>query len=203
LVRAAALAFRSPLGKEAVMIVRSLLILSVVLALQAAAHAETTVRYGQPAVVAPPTTVQSAVNYERVSGRNNPALNYFGGGTPAPVYTPRPQANVVPPPVPVRTAPIAKPFSGVQQAAALTPYLGLDATRENESSIPNYFLYVKPAIDQQHVNRVQHAQTRRLQQQVRTAAAPGVVTSAAGGIPTTGHSSQFMNNGGYYPTLQR
>jgi hypothetical protein len=50
---------------------------------------------------------------------------------------------------------------------------------------------------------VQQAQYRRLQQQVRTAATPGVVTNANGGIPTTGHSAQFMNNGGYYPTQQR
>jgi hypothetical protein len=64
-------------------------------------------------------------------------------------------------------------------------------------------LYVRPQLDQNRINHNQHAQTRKLQQQVRTASAPGVVTSAGGGIPTTGHSSQFMNSGGYYPTLQR
>lgn len=144
----------------------------------------------------PPTT-----SYERVSGRSNPALNFFGGA-PAQAYAARPP-RPLPPPRPVNVGPVAKPFSGVQQAAAITPYLGLDAVRDDGTSLPNYFLYVRPQLEQQRVNQVQQAQYRRLQQQVRTAAAPGVVTTAHGGIPTTGHSSQFMNSGGYYPSLQR
>jgi hypothetical protein len=183
------------------------LLLSLIAVLSLSLHAATAIAqapasYSQvtSGVVAP--AIQPQSGYERISGRNNPALTYFGG-SPTPVYTPRPQASPVPPPVPVRTAPIAKPFSGVQQAAAITPYLGLDAARETESSLPNYFMYVRPQLDQQRVNHIQHAQTRKLQQQVRTASAPGVVTSPGGGIPTTGHSSQFMNSGGYYPALQR
>jgi hypothetical protein len=146
--------------------------------------------------------MQSGINYERLSGRTNPAFNFYGG-TAASAYAPQPRLKPLPPPRPVNLAPTAKPFSGVQQAAAISPYLGLDAARETESSLPNYFLYVKPQLDQQRVNRVQQAQYRQLQQQVRTAGAPGVVTSPNGGIPTTGHSSQFMNNGGYYPTVTR
>jgi hypothetical protein len=50
---------------------------------------------------------------------------------------------------------------------------------------------------------VQQAQFQRLQRQVRSASSGGSIVAGPGGIPTTGHSTQFLNNGGYYPQLQR
>jgi hypothetical protein len=163
----------------------------------AAAHAQAPAGYSQVATGTVPAIQQPGATYERVSGRSNPAASYFGGSTAA-VYAPRPP-RPLPPPQPVNVRPAAKPFSGVQQASTISPYLGLDA-RETESSLPNYFLYVRPQLQQQQMNQIQQAQYRQLQQQVRTAGAPGVLSSPGGGIPTTGHSAQFMNNGGYYPT---
>lgn len=145
---------------------------------------------------------RTAGEYERISGRNNPALRYFGGATTA-AYAAPSRPAVLPAPLPAPTAPSNKPFSGVQQAAAISPYLGLDAARESGTSLPNYFLYVRPQLEQQQMNQVQQAQFRKLQQQVRTAAAPGVATSPGGGLPTTGTSAQFMNSGSYYPALRR
>jgi len=184
--------------------VRSLLAMAAMAGLPYAgtAVAQYPAGYSQIAngTVAP--AVQAPSGYERVSGRNNPALTYYGG-SPALAYASRARTAPMPASMPVRTTPIGKPFSGrVQQASNISPYLGLDA-RESETSLPNYFLYVKPQLDQQQVNQVQQAQYRKLQQQVRTASTPGVVSSPSGGIPTTGHSSQFQNHGGYYPGLSR
>jgi hypothetical protein len=195
---------RFSLGKEAAMPVRSF---ALATAICAAIHAGSAVAQGPPAYsqVASGTVtpaMQSAGSYERLSGRNNPSFRYFGGSAAASAYAPQ-AARSLPAPRPVNITPNAKPFSGVQQASNITPYLGLDAGRETENSLPNYFLYVRPQIEQQRMNHVQQAQYRRLQQQVRTAGAPGVVSNPGGGIPTTGHSAQFMNNGGYYPTIQR
>jgi hypothetical protein len=182
--------------------VRSLsLAMLACLSLHAAAVAHTPAGYSQIATGTVPAIQPPAGSYERVSGRSNPALSFYGGSA-ALAYSARPP-RPAPPPRPVNVVPPGKPFSAVRQASAITPYLGLDAGRESESSLPNYFLYVKPQLDQQRMNQVQQAEYRKLQQQVRTAATPGVVTSPNGGIPTTGHSSQFMNNGGYYPTLRR
>jgi len=186
--------------------VRSLLTLSIaagfaITAAGARAQAPASYYQGASGTVTPATPAASG--YERVSGRSNPALTYYGGSA-ALAYSAQRRTTPMPAPMPVRTAPIGKPFSGnVQQASNISPYLGLDAGRETEGSLPNYFLYVRPQLEQQRVNQVQQAQYRRLQQQVRTAATPGVVTNANGGIPTTGHSAQFMNNGGYYPAQQR
>jgi len=147
---------------------------------------------------ATPTT-QPTSNYQ-TTGRSNPALDFYGGSRSL-AYAPQSRPVPLPAPVPVQTRPIAKPFSNVQQTSAMSPYLALDV-RESETSIPNYYLYVKPHLDQRRLNHVQQAQYRRLQQQVRTATAGGAVSGPNGGIPTTGHSAQFMNNGGYYPGLR-
>jgi hypothetical protein len=171
------------------------------LSLHAVVQAQTPAGYSQVATGTVPAIQQPAGNYERVSGRNNPALSFYGGSA-ALAYSAQPP-RPLPPPRPMNVVPTGKPFSGVQQASAISPYLGLDAGRETESSLPNYFLYVKPQLDQQRVNQIQHAEYRKLQQQVRTATTPGAAATSAGGIPITGHSSQFMNNGGYYPTLRR
>ena len=103
-----------------------------------------------------------------------------------------------PPPVAVQTRPMGKPFSSYRAQSTISPYLRLDYL-ETETSTPNYYMFVRPAIDQGYVNREQANENRALRSTVRQASAGGAVTSPAGGIPTTGHSSQFMNGGGYYP----
>jgi hypothetical protein len=143
--------------------------------------------------------VPAAGAYERASGRNNPALEFYGGSKTL-AYAPQGRTQA-PAPLPVQTGRIAKPFSGVQQAGGVSPYLALDFT-ESATSLPNYFLLVQPRLQQQQVNQVQQAEYRRMQQQLRKAAAGGAVSNPTGGIPTTGHSAQFMNVGGYYPSLK-
>ena len=132
---------------------------------------------------------------------SNPALEFFGGARLA-AYQ-QPGRSVTPPaPLPAQTAAAAKPFSYAPQSSSVTPYLALDQ-RESDFGLPNYYLYVRPQFEQQAVNQRQQAQYRRLQQQVRRSQ-PGAIIpqGTTGGIPTTGHSTQFMNSGGYYPGLR-
>ena len=159
------------------------------------------VAHGQMAN-SPQGTVPQPGSYERLSRGNNPALNFFGG-TKSMRHIPQSRRGTMPAPRPVQTAPVAKPFSYVQQASTLSPYLALD-NLETSTSLPNYLLYVRPQLEQQQANRVQQAQYWQTQQQLRATNAGGAVTGGpSGGIPTTGHSAQFMNIGGYYPGLQR
>jgi hypothetical protein len=182
--------------------IRSALSLAATLGFTLAAHhaaAQSTARFHSPGGGAVAPVTQPVRSYERTTGRNNPALNFYGGSR-AMAYAPQ-NRTAAPAPLPVQTAPMAKPFSGVQQAGGVSPYLALDA-RESPTSLPNYYLYVQPQLQQQQMNQVQQAQYRRMQQQLRKAAAGGAVSTPNGGIPTTGHSAQFMNNGGYYPGLK-
>ena len=162
-------------------------------------HAQTAVPTAQAMPAPQPLNTSQPGSYERVTGRNNPALTFFGGGR-AMSYAPRPYAtaSTLPPQSSMQRVRVGKPFSGVQQSSGVSPYLGLDA-RESESGLPNYYQFVKPALDQQRTNQVQQAQYQRLQRQFRTTAASVGATLPNGTMPTTGHSSQFMNNGGFYP----
>ena len=152
--------------------------------------------YSQVSSQTAPPAVQTT-NFERKTGRNNPALNFFGGAKNS-TYAPQGRSVQPPPPVAVQTKPMGKPFSSFRASSTISPYLRLDYP-ETESSTPNYYMFVRPAIDQNYVNRETRNENRALRSTVRQASAGGAVTSPAGGIPTTGHSSQFMNGGGYYP----
>lgn len=155
--------------------------------------------YGQMTSGAAPS-FRAPGSYQRLSGRDNPALNFFGGSR-ALYQAPSARAQQVPAPQPVQTAAYVKPFKGVQRNGPLTPYLALDQF-ETQNGLPNYYLYVKPQLEQQATNQAQELQNRRLAQQLRRASTSGIMPrSTSGGMPTTGHSTQFMNNAGYYPGL--
>jgi hypothetical protein len=152
--------------------------------------------YSQVSSQTAPPPVQTT-NFERKTARNNPALNFFGGAKNS-TYASQGRSIQPPAPVAVNTKPQGKPFSSYRAQSTISPYLRLDYV-ETDTSLPNYYMFVRPAIDQGYVNRDQANENRALRSTVRQASAGGAVTSPAGGIPTTGHSSQFMNGGGYYP----
>ncbi len=161
------------------------------------ATAQSTAGYYPASKNAAPSSVRQA-SYQSVTGRSNPALEFFGGSK-ALAYAPQNQTRQTAP-VPVQTAPMGKPFAGnqQQQGSNVSPYLALDYL-ESPNGLPNYYMFVRPQLDQQQVNQTSRAQYRRMQTQFRKAVAGGAVSNPNGGIPTTGHSSQFMNSGGYYP----
>ncbi|MCA9236926.1 MAG: hypothetical protein KDA44_15725 [Planctomycetales bacterium] len=139
-------------------------------------------------------------SYQRVSGMSNPALDFYGGSRSM-AYAPQ-AARVTQPPAtqPVTTAPDAKPFSSLQQGSNLSPYLALDI-RESSVGLPSYYAFVRPQMQQQQFAQQQQTQNRRTEQQLRSATVVGATTRGVnGGIPTTGHSTQFFNLGGYYPS---
>ena len=130
-----------------------------------------------------------------------PAMKYFGRGIRMPVVQ-RQARRFAPQSGRIQLAG-GKPFQNINSRPSISPYLGLDML-ESSGGLPNYYTRVLPQIEQQAANQAQSAELRRLQQQVRLANAPGTISNNRnGGVPTTGYSSQFMNNGGYFPTARR
>lgn len=149
---------------------------------------------------APAPGYQAPSAYQRSTGTNNAALNFYGRPKSM-AHAPQQRATPLPPPRPGRTAQTVKPFSSVQQASSISPYLALDNI-ETSTSLPNYFLFVRPQLDFQSQMRAQNAQLWRKQQQLNAAAASSAAGYPEGQTATTGHSTQFMNSGGYYPGLR-
>lgn len=144
---------------------------------------------------------QAGYNAPASTDLSTPAMKFFGRGMRTPVTQPR-QRRQAPPANQIQVAG-GKPFQSINRGPSVTPYLQLDAF-EGNTGIPNYYARVLPQVQQQQTTKAQAAQLRQLQQQLRTTRRPGAVaTNRNGGVPTTGHSSQFLNNGGYFPSAQR
>lgn len=131
------------------------------------------------------------------TGMNNPALRYFrptaptvapprvASRRPAPV-TPTPTARTPTAATPRRS----KPFSDAVLQPTVTPYLALSLLETN-AGLPNYHLFVKPQLDQQHQAQVHQYQQQRMQQDLRAASLPPT--------PTTEGAARFQNYNGYFP----
>ncbi len=140
----------------------------------------------------------SSKAYRRYPSASNPALEYFVS-TPAPPPRVAPRQRV-PAPRPLQLARLGrKPFSNVQRPPTISPYLSLDIPQSG-SALPNYYQYVRPQLQQQRANRAHQAEIHLLRQQLRSKTSTGIIANnPAGGIPTTGRSSQFfLNTGGYF-----
>jgi len=133
-------------------------------------------------IAAPPNPfTQPTRNLDRVA---TPAMQYFGNRLPR-ATTRQGLRRRLPAPQPLQLRG-SKPFETLQRP-------------QSELGIPNYYAFVRPLQQQQNANREQAVNLRKLQQKVRTATATGIVSSNPnGGVPTTGHSSQFLNLGGYF-----
>lgn len=166
----------------------------------AASRAQGQTAYGQAGRQSAPAAYQPTSAYQQTTGRNNAALNFYGRPKSL-QHTQQTRAVPLPSPQPTGGNAPTKPFSGVQQASSISPYLALDNI-ETSTSLPNYFLFVKPQLDFQARLRAQNAQNWRQQQQMNAAAARSAAGNTAGETATTGHATQFMNNGGYYPGLR-
>ncbi len=144
---------------------------------------------------------QTSAHTQARADRSTPAMKYFGRGIRTPVV--QRQMHRQAPPTQQFQAVGAKPFQNVNRRPTISPYLGLD-TIESSVGLPNYYSRVLPQIQQQEANDAQAAKLHRLQRQTRLANVPGAISGNRNrGVITTGYSAQFMNVGGYFPTLRR
>jgi hypothetical protein len=150
------------------------------------------------------TTGQQADAWQFAQTRNRvltPAMQYFGGDRVSPSL-PQQRRNLAAAPRSVRIS-RSKPFQDAVQPKTLSPYLHLNRF-ETDTSLPNYHLYVRPQLEQQHENGQLARKVDRLQRQQRSAAAAGIGSpNPRGGTPPTDDNSQFMNVGSYYPGLRK
>ncbi|WP_425396408.1 hypothetical protein [Aeoliella sp.] len=130
-------------------------------------------------------------------------IDFYGGATSARALAQlpnRPSSGMSSPP-PVQQ--VTKPFEGsVSRPPTVSPYLNL-FIEESDEAPPNYFAYVRPALQQQQTNRRAQREFNTLQREIRTVSYGEAVQNQGAGVPSTGHGTRYLNRGRYYPTTRR
>lgn len=140
-----------------------------------------------PAATQPTAGITSPAHYGAPSPQPAP---------PIPEYAARPSLAVRSP----RALPPVKPFEMTPPRPTVSPYLQLHRDDLDES-LPNYFAFVLPQLQQQQQLHRQQVELermhRRLQSAGRGAAAAEPSAGGVDGQPFNYHA-RFLNTGGYY-----
>jgi hypothetical protein len=128
-----------------------------------------------------------------VTNQTQQALNFYGG------YSARATLNQMPRRTPIQPAAVGqmthsgKPFQGVTTTTTVSPYLNLfrDDNRDTES-IPSYFAFVRPQLEQQDMLAKQQRELDRLGRQLQRRP-----TSAAA-YQSTGGPARYMDTAQFY-----
>jgi hypothetical protein len=93
-----------------------------------------------------------------------------------------------------------KPFQWTPQRPTISPYLQL--YREGlDDTLPNYFAFVLPQIEQQELLHRQQLELARIGQQLQAASRFASHPAAGAGAlsaPPQNYQARFMNTGGYF-----
>lgn len=93
-----------------------------------------------------------------------------------------------------------KPFASRSQGSTVTPWLSMSDPFSNSGH--NYYTQVRPQLDQQRANQQAAAQARAQQQLGSITSHAPYDPQGSEAMTPTGHSSTYMNFGGYYPPAQ-
>jgi hypothetical protein len=138
------------------------------------------------------------------SGTNN-TLNYYGGASARATLSQMPTRQRFIPQggASVGVGSTSQKSNSRQPGTAtdptLSPYLNL-FREEREDSLPNYYTFVRPAVQQVETNRNQQRQLQGLQRQVQRTA---YQTQPVGTLPPTGTRSRFGDTGQYFSGFNR
>lgn len=133
----------------------------------------------------------------RVTQQTAHILNFYGSRSALNTLNRIPRPPVATRSYPSRQQP--KPFSAVTyERPTVSPYLNL--YREDVgNAAPNYYAFVRPQIQQQRFAQNQQYALRNMTRQLQAASTQaGNMYGRNAGVPVTGHSTRFMNHGGYY-----
>jgi hypothetical protein len=129
-----------------------------------------------------------------VTNQTQQALNFYGG------YSARATLNQMPRRTPIQPAAMGqmahdgKPFQGVTASTTISPYLNLfrDEERETES-VPNYYAFVRPQLDQQEALAQQQRELDRRGRQLNHRPPGGSAQYQSSGGP-----ARYMDTAQFY-----
>ena len=95
------------------------------------------------------------------------------------------------------SGPRAKPFANTRPDPVISPYLDL-YRQESDETVPNYFTFVRPQLEQYNASLKQREKIQRLERTVQQYSAGGQSFQAQTGVPGTGHRVRFLDTAQYY-----
>jgi hypothetical protein len=134
-----------------------------------------------------------------ITNQTRQALEFYGGHSALRTLNEMPRRTAIQPNSTSQISYNGKPFQSTKSGPTVSPYLSLfrDET-ERSDSVPTYYSFVRPQLEQQAASEQQQREIQNLQRQMqtgqhfRTTAMPGVGTQA-----------RFMDTAQFYGGWQR
>ncbi len=139
----------------------------------------------------------------QVTNQTRQALSFYGG------YSARATLSQLPRRAPLQLGPTqpmhrpTKPFEHVQPEPTISPYLNLYRDESNDESLPNYFAFVRPQIEQLEANRNQQREIQQLRGQMQSMSSAVGPRYQAGGVPGRGTPARYMDTAQFYSGWRR
>jgi hypothetical protein len=134
-----------------------------------------------------------------ISSQTRKALNFYGGQSAYSTLSEMPRRTPIQPATYGPLSHNGKPFQAASTGPTISPYLNLFRDEnENSESLPSYFSFVRPQMEQQAANQQQQREIANLQRQVQGGAQARAVSTPGAGVP-----SRFMDTAQFYGGWQR
>jgi hypothetical protein len=134
-----------------------------------------------------------------VTNHTRKALNFYGGQRAISTLNEMPRRTPIQPtsygPLPHN----GKPFQTASTGPTISPYLNLFRDEnENGESVPTYFSFVRPQMEQQAAAQQQQRDIAQLQRQVQGRAQARAISTPGAGVP-----ARYMDTAQFYGGWQR
>lgn len=134
-----------------------------------------------------------------INNQTRKALNFYGGQSAYNTLNEMPRRTPIQPATYGPLSHNGKPFQAASTGPTISPYLNLFRDEnENSESLPGYFTFVRPQMEQQAANQQQQREIANLQRQVQSGAQARAVNTPGAGVP-----SRFMDTAQFYGGWQR
>jgi hypothetical protein len=134
-----------------------------------------------------------------VTNQTRHALEFYGGHSAIRTLNEMPRRTAIQPNATSQISYNGKPFQSASSGPTVSPYLNLfrDETERSES-VPTYYSFVRPQLEQQATSQHQQREIQSLQRQMQSG--QRIRTSTA---PGAGTQSRFMDTAQFYGGWQR
>jgi hypothetical protein len=134
-----------------------------------------------------------------ITSQTRNALEFYGGRSALRTLDQMPHRTAIQPSSTSQISYNGKPFQATQTGPTISPYLNLfrDETERSES-VPSYYSYVRPQLEQQATSQQQQREILSLQRQIQTGG-----RLPATSVPGAGTQSRFMDTAQFYGGWRR